>query len=126
MRRCHVGSVGGRGGSGCCGARWPGWLRPPWAGPHRTVSTTSAIARVTRVEAAAVPALCGRPVHAASGSPPSRDALCRVQLWALRTGELWRADGLATQRSPGPGGRGAPQELGRPVVIAVSSCSSGV
>ncbi|XP_021782122.1 guanylate kinase isoform X7 [Papio anubis] len=36
VRGCDVGSVGGGGGPRCCGARWPGWLRPPWAGPHRT------------------------------------------------------------------------------------------
>lgn len=29
---------GGGGGLSCCGARWPGWRRPPWAAPPPTVS----------------------------------------------------------------------------------------
>lgn len=29
---------GGSGGISCCGARWPGWQRPPWAAPRPTVS----------------------------------------------------------------------------------------
>lgn len=34
----YVRPGGGDCGPSCCGARWPGWQRPPLAGPPRTVS----------------------------------------------------------------------------------------